>query len=133
MSTLAENLDVIRRYLKAIEDGTFADLAGLFTPEMTIEQLPNRIYPNGIRSNLARMAEGFKTGRKLLSAQIYEIKNALANGDYVAVEVLWTGTLAVSFGTLSPGSQMRAHSAMFFEFNNGKIASQRNYDCFEPW
>ena len=50
-----------------------------------------------------------------------------------AIEVLWTGTLAMSFGNLSAGSKMRAHSAMFFEFKDGKIASQRNYDCFEPW
>ena len=133
MSTPTENLQTVRRYMKGIEDGTFAAIADLFTPEMTIEQLPNRIYPKGIRSGLAQMAEGFEKGRKLLSSQTYEIKNAIVSGDSIAVEVLWTGTLAITFGTLVAGSQMRAHSAMFFEFKDGKIASQRNYDCFEPW
>ena len=57
----------------------------------------------------------------------------MADGDRVSVEVLWTGTLALAFGALAVGSQMRAHSAMFFEFKDGKIVSQRNYDCFEPW
>ena len=133
MSTPAENLDAVRRYLKTIEDGTFADIAGLFTPDMMMEQFPNRIYPKGIRSGVARMAEAFGAGRKLLSSQTYEIKNSLATADSVAVEVLWTGTLAVSFGALTAGSQMRAFSAMFFEFIDGKICRQRNYDCFEPW
>jgi ketosteroid isomerase-like protein len=79
------------------------------------------------------MANAFEQGRKVLSSQTYEIKNALVHDNSVAVEVLWTGTLAVSFGNLSAGSEMRAHSAMFFVFRDGKIASQRNYDCFEPW
>ena len=57
----------------------------------------------------------------------------VADGDRVSVEVLWTGTLALAFGSLAVGSQMRAHSAMFFQFRDGKIVSQRNYDCFEPW
>jgi ketosteroid isomerase-like protein len=133
MSTPAENLDAVRRYLKTIEEGTFSDIAGLFTPDMTMEQFPNRIYPKGLRSGVAKMAEAFGAGRKLLSSQSYEIKNALATAESVAVEVLWTGTLAVSFGALSAGSQMRAFSAMFFEFTDGKIFRQRNYDCFEPW
>jgi len=36
---------------------------------------------------------------------------------------------------LGPASrrEIRAHSAMFFEFKDSKIVSQRNYDCFEPW
>jgi len=133
MSTPAENLDAVRRYLKAIEGGTFADIAGLFTPDMTMEQFPNRIYPKGLRSGVAKMAEAFGAGRKLLSTQSYEIKNAVAAADSVAVEVLWTGTLAISFGALTAGSQMRAFSAMFFEFSEGKICKQRNYDCFDPW
>jgi hypothetical protein len=98
-----------------------------------MEQLPNRIYPQGVRGNLSRMADAFKKGRKMLSHQTYEVKNALLNDNSVAVEVLWTGTLALSFGNLSAGSEMRAHSSMFFEFKDGKIGNQRNYDCFEPW
>jgi len=133
MASPAENLATVRRYLKTIEDGAFESIAELFTPDMMMEQLPNRIYPNGIRGNVSQMAEGFAKGRKLLSSQTYEIKNSFALDDRVAVEVLWTGTLALSFGSLSAGSQMRAHSAMFFQFKDGKISSQRNYDCFEPW
>ena len=36
-------LATARRYLKTIEDGTFADLQDLFTPDVTIEQLPEQI------------------------------------------------------------------------------------------
>jgi ketosteroid isomerase-like protein len=28
---------------------------------------------------------------------------------------------------------MRAHFAVFIELRDGKIAEQRNYDCFEPF
>lgn len=128
-----ENLAIVRRYLKAIEDGTFGRIAELFTPDMAMEQLPNRIYPKGLRQTLPEMAEGFEKGRKLFSNQQYEIKTAISSEKNVAVEVVWTGVLAISFGSLSAGSEMRAYSAMFFEFSDGKIGRQRNYDCFEPW
>jgi len=133
MSTPAQNLEAIRRYLQTLEHGYFDTIRDLFASEMTIEQMPNRVYPQGVQSTLRQMAEAFEKGRKLFSSQNYEIKSAVATGDAVALEVLWTGTLAVSFGGRSEGSQMCAHSAMFFEFRNGKISSQRNYDCFEPF
>lgn len=93
-----------------------------------LEQLPNRIYPNGIKSDVSGMAEAFEKGRKLLSSQSYEIKSFIADGDRLSVEALWTGTLALAFGSLAAGSQMRAHSAMFFQFKDGKVVRQRNYD-----
>jgi ketosteroid isomerase-like protein len=120
------NLEKVARYLRSIESGDFAYIADLFSPDAVLEQLPNRIYPNGIKSGISRMAVAFEKGRMLLSSQSYEIKSCVADGDTLSVEVLWTGTLAA-------GSQMRAHSAMFFQFKDGKIVSQRNYDCFEPW
>jgi len=127
------NLEKLRRYLKSIEGGDFSYIGELFSPDAIVEQFPNRIYPNGLHSGFSRMAEAFEKGRKLLSRQSYEIKNYVVNGDKVSLEVLWTGVLAISFGSLSACSEMRAHSAMFFEFNDGKVVSQRNYDCFEPW
>jgi len=127
------NLKKVEHYLKSIENGDFAYIVNLFSPVALVEQLPNRIYPNGIRSGVSQMAEAFEKGRKLLSSQSYEIKSSIVDGDELSIEVLWTGILALPFGSLSVGAQMRAHSAMFFQFKDGKIVSQRNYDCFEPW
>lgn len=127
------HLDLARRYLKAIEDGDAAFVINLFTADAIIQQLPNRIYPNGLRADVSRVAAAFEQGRKLFSRQTYEIKNSSATGNILALEVLWTGTLAIPFGTLTAGSEMRCHSAMFLEIRDGKIAAQRNYDCFDPW
>src|SRR5215469_4732610 len=101
------NLEKVARYLRAIESGDFSYIADLFSSGAVVEQLPNRIYPNGIKSGVAAMAEAFEKGRKLLSNQSYEIKSFVADGDRLSVEVLWTGTLAVAFGSLAAGSQMR--------------------------
>ena len=68
-----------------------------------------------------------------MATQRYEVLNAVACGDQVALEVRWTGTLAVPFGNIPAGGQMRARFAVFLEFRDGKILRQRNYDCFEPW
>ena len=127
------NLDTARRYLKAIEDGDANFVLSLFSPDAVLEQLPNRVYPKGLRANVSRAAEAFEKGRKMFSRQTYEITNQSATGNTVALEVLWTGTLAIPFGTLAADSQMRCHSAMFIEFRDGKIVAQRNYDCFDPW
>ena len=127
------NLDTARRYLKAIEDGDATYVLSLFCPEAVLEQLPNRIYPHGLRSSVSQVPEAFEKGRKIFSIQTYELNNAAETGNIVAIEFLWTGTLAIPFGTLTAGSQMRCHSAMFLEFRDGKIVAQRNYDCFDPW
>ena len=133
MSESTEHLNVVRRYLKSIEDGAFSEVESLFTADAVMEQLPNRLYPNGLNATLSQMKSAFEKGRKLLAKQTYSMKHALAEGNSVSAEVLWTGTLAVGFGNLAAGAQMRCHSAMFFTFKAGKIATQRNYDCFEPW
>jgi ketosteroid isomerase-like protein len=127
------NFEKVQRYLKSIENGDFAHIAELFDPSAVVQQLPNRIYPSGSSSGLPQMAEAFEKGRNLFSTQTYEIKSCIVQDDRIAIEVLWTGKLAVGLGNLAAGSVMRAYSAMFFEFQDGKIVTQRNYDCFEPW
>ena len=127
------NLDKARQYLRAIENRAIAASTDLFSSDIVVEQFPNRIYPNGSRAGLAEMLQGAEKGKKLLSRETYQITNEVTNGNTVALEVLWTGTLAVPFGTLKEGSAMRAHFATFLEFRDGKIVAQRNYDCFDPW
>ncbi len=69
----------------------------------------------------------------MLQSQAYDVQSIVARGGNVAVEAVWTGTLAVPLGNLGAGSTMKAHFAMFFELAEGRIRRQRNYDCFEPW
>ncbi len=127
------NLEKARRYLKAIEQADANYVLSLFSPDAVIEQLPNRIYPKGLRASVSQLPEAFEKGRKIFASQTYEITNQAVTGDLVALEVLWTGKLAIPFGTLTVGSEMRTHSAFFIEFRDGRIVAQRNYDCFDPW
>jgi predicted ester cyclase len=94
---------------------------------------PNLLVPKGDRDKLTGALEGAERGRKLMAGQKYSITNETVEGDRVALEVEWTGTLAVPFGALPAGEQIKACFAMFLEFREGKMVGQRNYDCFEKW
>jgi ketosteroid isomerase-like protein len=133
MTPTPDNLTIARRYLGAIERGDPQANLAFFAEDVVQEEFPNRLVPQGATRDLAALREAAERGRKVMTAQRYEILNAVANGDQVALEVRWTGTLAVPFGAIPAGGQMRARFAVFLEFRGGKIARQRNYDCFEPW
>jgi ketosteroid isomerase-like protein len=128
------NLEIAREYLRSIERGTTGDaLARFFAPDVVHEEFPNRLSPKGRRSTLADMLKGAETGQKILLKQHYEIQREIEMGERVALEVIWTGTMAVPVGDLKTGQEMLAHFAVFLDFHNGKIVAQRNYDCFDPW
>jgi ketosteroid isomerase-like protein len=129
----SDNLAIAKRYLKAIESGASADeMASFFAPEIVLEIFPSRFFPNGSRDNLAGIRAAVERGKKAMSSQKYAIRNTVASGDKVALEVDWVGTLALPFQAIPIGGQMRAHFAMFLQFKDGKIVSQSNYDCYEP-
>jgi ketosteroid isomerase-like protein len=130
----AANASTVREYLGALESGVSGQaLARFFTSDARQVELPNRLNPGGGESDLATLLRRSEQGRQLLSEQRFEVTSEVAQGDRVAVEAKWTGTLAVPLGTLQSGTVMKAHFAMFFEFRDGRIRVQRNYDCFEPW
>lgn len=133
MSDPAQNLALTRQYLKAIESGAPSEqMARFFDPEFIVEIFPSSFFPKGSRSNLEETLTAGERGKKVMSKQTYEVTNALATGDQVAMELLWTGTLLIPFQSIPAGAQMRAHFAMFLLFKNGKIIQQRNYDCYDP-
>ena len=41
--------------------------------------------------------------------------------------------MAMDAGPLKKGQRLAAHFCMIFEFKEGLIHRQRNYDCFEPF
>ena len=133
MSDDRSNLEIARRYLGAIGHGEPGGNLAFLAEDVVQEEFPNRLLPQGAVRDLAALREAAERGRKVMAAQMYEILNEVASGNQVALEVQWTGTLAIPFGSLPAGGQMRARFAIFLEFRDGKIVRQRNYDCFEPF
>ncbi len=124
----------IRRYLDAIEAGaTGDDLAGFFTADVEQVEFPNRLVASGATRGLAAILEGAVRGQAVLRSQRYELHRVIESGDEAAAEATWTGVLAVPIGSIAPGGEMRARFAMVFEFRDGRIARQHNYDCFDPF
>lgn len=132
MAGPSDNLATARRYLQAIESAAGADvMAEFFAPEVIVEIFPSIYFPKGSRSDLSGIRASAERGRKVMTSQRYLVRNAIASADQVAMEIEWTGMLAVPFQDIPAGGQMRAHFGMFLQFKNGKIISQRNYDCYE--
>jgi hypothetical protein len=76
------------------------------------------------------MVEALRRGKQMLRAERYDVLEAVGSGDRLALQVKWTGVLAVPVGTLKPGDEMTCESGIFMRFSGGKIAEQHNYDCF---
>lgn len=126
-------LQLAREYLASI--GREDQLGGLrfFADDVVQVEFPNRLLPNGATRDLAALRDAAERGRKVMTAQRFEVLNAITSGEQVAVEALWTGTLAVPLGNIPAGGQMRAHFAIFLTYRDGKIVRQHNYDCFDPF
>jgi ketosteroid isomerase-like protein len=128
------NLEIARRRLQALErGGTGAALREFLAPDVVLEEFPNLLTPLGKRRDLTAAQEAAERGKKVMSRQMYKIKQEIADRDRLGLEVEWVGTLAVPFGSIPAGGQMKAFFAVFLEFREGKIIRQRNYDCFEAW
>jgi hypothetical protein len=128
------NLAAARRYIQLVE--SFAqpvEFEGVLHPKIQHQEFPNLIMKNGSKRDYATMIAGPQQGRKILTANRFEIVNAIAAGDWVTLEIVWTGTLAIPFGAMAPGDELKAYIATILQFQDGLIVTQHQYDCYEPF
>jgi ketosteroid isomerase-like protein len=129
----AQNLATALQFLEALERGAdAATLRQFLHPDVVQQEFPNRMTPQGARRNLPAILESAERGKKVMASQRFEVRSALVSAGQVALEVAWTGTLAVEVGGLAAGTVLHAFVAIFMEFRDGRIVLQRNYDCYEP-
>jgi ketosteroid isomerase-like protein len=127
------NVTRMHEYLQAVASlGPLESVAAFFTPDVTFHEFPNRIAPHGRVRGAADLPAAYEQGRKILKSQSYRVQRVVEAGDEMAVELEWTGIPAVPVMDLPAGSEMNAFVAMFLTFREGKIAAQRNYDCYPP-
>lgn len=133
-SMTSSNSDRAREYLQAVGAGEpFEKVFAFYAPDVVIQEFPNRIAPQGRVRRAGDLRAAYEQGQKILRSQTYQVQRIFEAGDEVAVELEWVGILAVPVMGLAAGSEMKAFVAMFLTFRDGKIVSQRNYDCYPPF
>ena len=125
------NLDVIRKYLSLLErfSDSMTEFSEVLDPHFEQKEYPNILNKNGQESDFLDAIRRASMGKKMMSRQSFEILNSIENGAHLAVEVLWTGTMAVDAGPLKAHQILSANFCFVCEFKNGRIFRQRNYDC----
>ena len=68
-------------------------------------------------------------GLELLDSEDYELRGATGSGSLVAMEVRWSGRMAVASGPFAVGQRLEAYVAIFLDLRGGLIVRQTNYDC----
>lgn len=132
-----ENEDLIqiaRDYINAVQNRkSMEDVLPFFHPDIEQTEYPNDLSPSLTTRNLDQLRDASEKGKNVLKREEYAIKAAYQYKNTVILEIVWTGTVAIQIGKIQPGGQMTAYFAQFFEFEDGKVIKQRNYDCFEPF
>lgn len=130
----SENAALARRFIAAVESGATGDaLATFLHDHVRQHELPNRLFPDGVRRDRSAILASAEKGKSVLRSQRYEIVNLVAAGNSVAIEMKWHGELAVTIGKLGPGDVLSGELAFFLEVEDGKIIGMRNYDCYDPF
>jgi ketosteroid isomerase-like protein len=133
-TTTENNLDVARRYLALLERNLRdPELGSLFAPEFEFREYPNKLNPEGRTLSLAQLQANTEKAARISLEQSYSIRNAIVAGDDIALEVDWLGRFNIDYGSTPAGQPIRAAFGMFLRFRDGRIVSQHNYDCFEPF
>ena len=126
------NLATARRYIELVEQFAPPEaFENLLHPNIQHEEYPNLLMKHGSKRDYATMVAGLAQGRKILSENRYEIKNAFAAGDWVTLEIVWSGTLEIPIGGMAAGAELKAYIATILQLDDGLIVTQHQYDCYE--
>ncbi|UOY92828.1 hypothetical protein MUG87_01385 [Ectobacillus sp. JY-23] len=126
-------LETVKRFFELSEQFSTSpeDYKPLLHPDIEQTEFPNWITDRVVVSNWDMLLQRMPAGKKLLMQQKYDIQGVIESGDVVVTEVIWTAEVATDVGVFRMGQKLKAYFCCVFEFKNGKIFRQRNYDCFE--
>jgi ketosteroid isomerase-like protein len=130
MTTPTTTREVVTAYLQAVEALRFDEAASYMHPDIELTEHPNRVVPAGRRLDRDGLVAASERGKQLMASQRYDIRHMIVDGDRAAVQIAWSGTLAIAIGALPAGHVMRAHVCSIIEIKDGKVWRQEQYDCY---
>ncbi|MEP7317317.1 MAG: nuclear transport factor 2 family protein [Panacibacter sp.] len=121
-------------FIEVLQHRTNAEqLLGFYHNDVQQIEYPNAITKNTAIRNPDDLKAASERGKAVMQKEVYEVIKSYTFENTVIIEALRTGILAIPIGNIPAGGEMKAYFAQVYEFKDGKIIRQRNYDCFEPF
>ena len=131
--TSSPHLDLVGRFIRAIESGTHGDaLLEFLHPDVEQVDHPSLMNPQGGRRRLAEILAASTAGAGMIDEQRYDVRRVVASGDDVVVLVDWHGTVAQPIGTVPVGTRLHSNSVISFGLDGDRIRRVEAYDCYDP-
>jgi Ketosteroid isomerase-related protein len=126
-------IHAVKRYFVLLEQFSTneADYREMLHPGIEQTEYPNQLTDHVTVSNFEMLMKRLPSGRKLLKEQHFDVQRVYETEDAVITEVVWTAVVAADAGPFKAGQPLKAYFSMTFDFRDGKIYRQRNYDCYE--
>ena len=96
-----------------------------------IVEHPNAINPRGTVRDRDTAVAALVAGKRLLSAQAFDLHEVVVSGDRVAVRATWRGTIGEGTEALPSGTELVAHVAAWLTVADGRIREHETFDCYE--
>jgi len=127
MSTLQQNESAIRRCVDLFNKRTVEWVDVCFAENAEWIELPIPGISRGRQGNRAFLREAAERLLRMYPDRQMSIRNLVAQGDQVVLELEWWGTAAAAVGGLNVGDQIRFRVASFFTLVDGLIVRQADY------
>lgn len=118
------NLDLVLAYVAAVDAFDADAVARHLAPDAVQREFPNVMTPATRERDREAVVAATREAQFFLQSQRSEVVRAVASGDIVAVESVWTGVLKVELGPLQIGDSLRTYTASFFVVRGGAIVEQ---------
>ena len=130
---MANKIELIKKFFQLLQWFTTDENEYKSIFHAGIEQIeyPNLIIPKTRQKTFSNLLQGAEAGKKMLAYQRFEPLNFFEATDTIIAEYKWIGELKMKAGKIKQGQVLKAHICTIFEFRDGKIYRQRNYDCYE--
>lgn len=111
---------IIQSYLEAYNRKDVAALVACVADDVVFENVSNAGQSMKIEGRAA-FAELAGQAAMMFTTRRQAIRNAVVDGDRVALEVDWTGTPAIDLGPMKAGEQVAMRGASFITLTGGKL------------
>lgn len=112
---------IIQSYLDAYNRKDVEALVACVADDVIFENVSNAGQSLKIQGRAA-FAELARQAATMFSSRHQSIRNAVIDGDHVALEVDWAGTPAIDLGSMKAGEQFVMRGASFMTIEAGMLA-----------